>query len=97
MAEKRGAAVPLSRTAGTTWPVTRSTSTPSGVFIHPAVWPQDMGQKFGGSACALFMGVARSLSNTTLPGPTRGLFPYQLPCGILVHPAVWPQPTMGEN
>jgi len=41
---KEGAAVPLSRTAGTTsntmWPVPRSTSVPSGVFIHPAVWPQ---------------------------------------------------------
>jgi len=22
------------------WPVQRSTSVPSGVFIHPAVWPQ---------------------------------------------------------
>ena len=30
----------LLRTAGTTWPVTRSTSTPNGVFIHPAIWPQ---------------------------------------------------------
>jgi len=35
------------------------------------------GPKLGGSPCALFLGVARSLSNTTSPGPTRGLFPYQ--------------------
>jgi len=39
-----GGAVALSRTAGTTsntmWPVSRSTSVPSGVFIHPAIWPQ---------------------------------------------------------
>jgi len=41
---KEGGAVPLSRSAGnpsnTMWPVRRSTSIPSGVFIHPAVWPQ---------------------------------------------------------
>jgi len=37
-------ALPLSRTAGnpsnTMWPTSMSTSVPSGVFIHPAVWPQ---------------------------------------------------------
>jgi len=36
--------VPLSRSAGnpsnTMWPAPMSTSVPSGVFIHPAVWPQ---------------------------------------------------------
>jgi len=42
---KRGRdAVPLSRSAGnpsnTMWPARRSTSVPSVVFIHPAVWPQ---------------------------------------------------------
>ena len=44
--EKRGAAVPVSRTAGTTsntiWPVPRSTSVPSGVFIRltsNTMWP----------------------------------------------------------
>ena len=41
---KRGGAVPLSRSAGnpsnTMWPAPTSTSVPSGVFIHPAVWPQ---------------------------------------------------------
>jgi len=41
---KEGAAVPLSWTAGTMsntmWPVPRSTSVPSGVFIHPDVWPE---------------------------------------------------------
>ena len=41
---REGAAVPLSRTAGTTsntmWHVPSSTSVPSGVFIHPAVWPK---------------------------------------------------------
>jgi len=41
---ERGGAVPLSRSAGnpsnTMWPAPMSTSVPSGVFIHPAVWPQ---------------------------------------------------------
>jgi len=42
---KMGAAVPLSRELGRTpsstmWPEPRSTSVPSGVFIHPAIWPQ---------------------------------------------------------
>jgi len=36
--------VPLSQSAGnptsTMWPAPMSTSVPSGVFIHPAVWPQ---------------------------------------------------------
>jgi len=39
-----GGVVPLSRGAGnpsnTMWPAPRSTSVPSGVFIHRAVWPQ---------------------------------------------------------
>ena len=43
-----GGAVPLSRSAGNPsrliqcdkCPVRRSTSVPSGVLIHPAVWPQ---------------------------------------------------------
>jgi len=37
-------AVPLSRSAGnpsnTMWPAPMSTSLPSGVNVHPAVWPQ---------------------------------------------------------
>jgi len=41
---KKGGTVPLSRSAGnpsnTMWPVPRSTSVPSGVFINPAVWQQ---------------------------------------------------------
>jgi len=42
--EKWGGSVPVSRRAGTwfntMWLGPRSTSVPSGVFIHPAVWPQ---------------------------------------------------------
>ena len=47
MGHKEGAAVPLSRCgelhgypSNTMWPGPRSTSVPSGVFIHAAVWPQ---------------------------------------------------------
>jgi len=39
-----GGAMPLSRStenpSNTMWPAPMSTSVPSGVFIHPAVWPQ---------------------------------------------------------
>ena len=42
--EGGGAVVPLSRSAenpsNTMWPAPMSTSLPSGVFIHKAVWPQ---------------------------------------------------------
>jgi len=42
--KRKGAAVPLSRRAGTSsntmWPGLRSTSVPTGVFIHPVVGPQ---------------------------------------------------------
>ena len=55
-----GADVLLSWRAGTPfntmWPGPRSTSVPSGVFIHPAVWPLNMGHKLGGGGCALFSG-----------------------------------------
>ena len=44
MGLKEAGAVPLSQSDGnpsnTMWPPRRSTSVPSGVFIHPAVWPQ---------------------------------------------------------
>ena len=42
--KRGGAAVPLPAIAGnpsnTKWPGPTSTSVPSGVLIHPAVWPQ---------------------------------------------------------
>jgi len=44
MGLKEGDAVRLSRSAGypsnIMWLARRSTSVPSGIFIHPAVWPQ---------------------------------------------------------
>ena len=98
MGRKEGAAVPLSRRAGTPsntmWPRSRSTYVPSGVFIHPAVWPQsDMGQKLGGVGVSLFVGVAGSPSKTKSPGPK----PTSIASGTLVHPAVWQQQTWAKN
>ena len=47
MGLKQGIAARLSRSAGnpsnTMWPAWRSISVPSGVFIHPAVWPHSVG------------------------------------------------------
>jgi len=91
MGRKEGAAVPLSRIAAnpssTKWPGPWSTSVPSGVFIHPAVWPQQTRQRLGGVGEPFFLGVAGFPSNTKSPG----LRPTSVPCDILMHPAVWPQ------
>jgi len=56
-------------------PGPRPTFIPSGILIHPAIWPQQMnrhGPKFGG--CALCSG-AWSGSNTMLPGPRPTIVP----------------------
>ena len=64
--------------SNTMWPGPRSTSVPSGVFIHPVVWPQRTLDKNW---------AAGSPSNTKSPG----LRPTSIPSGILMHPAVWQQ------
>jgi len=33
--------------SNTMWPVPKPTSVPSGTLIHPAIWPQHVGQKLG--------------------------------------------------
>jgi len=64
--------------SNTTSPGLRPTSLPSGILIHPAVWPQQTWAKnwqlcpFGGE-----------------PGPR----PTRISSGILIHSAVWPQYT----
>jgi len=97
-AEKRGAAVPLSRGGGTPsntmWPGPRFTSVPSGILIHPAVWSQQTWAKtWVGVGVPISLGVAGSPSNTESPGPR----PTSVSSGILVHPAVWPQRTLAAN
>jgi len=58
MGRKEGAAVPLLRgelgaQSNTMWSGPRSTSIPSGVFIHPAVWSQQTWAKNWGGAVPL--------------------------------------------
>ena len=55
-------------------PGPRSTSLPSHILIHPAVWPQQTWAKNGG--LCLFSGGAGSPSNTVWP--CQGLPPYQV-------------------
>ena len=73
----------------------RHTSIPSGILVHPAVWPQrTLAENWG--LCPFRGEGAGSPSNTsytTSPG-TRPTF---VPSGILIHPAVWPQQTWAEN
>ena len=68
-----GAAVPLSRRAGTPvppsntmWPGPRSTSLPSGVFIHPAVWPQETWAKIGWRSAPFWVGAVPHLTQSRL-------------------------------
>jgi len=70
------------------------TSVPSGVFIHPAVWPQPKWAKNWGGGSAPFLGKgAGSPSNTKSPGPR----PTSIPTGILIHPSIWPLQIWAEN
>jgi len=68
------------------WP--SPTSTPSGILVHPEVWPQ---QTLAENWMVLspFWGAAVSPSDTMWPGAR----PTSIPSGILVHPTVWPQYT----
>jgi len=64
--QKEGASVSLSGRAGspskTMWPRLRSTSVPTGILIHPAVWPQQTWAENWG-LCSPFLGAAGSQSN----------------------------------
>ena len=62
---------------------------PSGILIHPAVWPQ--AENWG--LCPPFWLGNWAPTNTVWPGPR----PTFIPSGILIHPAVWPQQTWAEN
>ena len=66
----------------------RPTSLPSGVLIHPAIWPQHIwAEKWG--LCPFGGRGAGSPCNTMWPGPR----PICMPSFILIHPTVWPQYT----
>jgi len=72
------------------WRGPRSTSVPSGILIHPAVWPQSTwAEKWG--LCPFLRG-AGFPSNTM----SSGSRPTSVPSDILIHPAVWPQQTWAE-
>jgi len=67
-------------------PGPRPTSTPSGILVHPAVWPQrTMAENWG--LCPFRGGGAGFPSNPMLRTP----MPTSVPSGILIHAAVWPQ------
>jgi len=65
-------------------PGPRPTSVPSGILIHPAVWPQQTSAENLG--CAPFGG-AGSPSNTMWQGPR----PTCVPSFVLIRPTVWLQ------
>ena len=66
----------------------RPASLPSGILIHPAIWPQQIWAE-NWVALPLWGRGAGSLSNTMWPGPR----PTCLPSFILIHPTVWSQYT----
>jgi len=84
----------------------RPTSVPSGILIHPAVWPQQTWdsvygrrlacvrklRKWGSCCVSLSVGRGRggAVSHLTQYGLDWGLLPYS---GILIHSTVWPQYT----
>jgi len=73
--------------SNTMWPGPRSTSVPSGIFIHPPVCPQYTRAKNwvqGEGAVPFFGGGAGSPSNTKSPGPR----PTSIPSSIFVHPDI---------
>ena len=94
--KRGGCCAPFAGGAGyssnTVWPGPRSTLVPSGVFIHPAVWPQYTWAENWGPPFWEAEG-AGSPSHTMWPG-SRATY---VQIGILIHPAVWSQGTWAEN
>jgi len=73
-------------------PGPRPTSIPSGIIVHPAVWPQrTLAENWG--AVPFSGGGAGFPSNTMWPGRRH----ISVPSAILIHPAIWPQQTRAEN
>jgi len=92
MGRKLKGAVPLlgagpGSPCNTIRPGPRPTFVPSGILIHPAIWPQQTWAEIW-RLCPL-PGGSGSASSTMFPRP----MPTIAPSGILIHPAVWPQQT----
>ena len=68
-------------------PGPRPTSVPSGILIHPALWPQYIGRKVGGAAVPPFLGELSP--HLTQCGRGRA----SMPSFILIYPNVRPQYT----
>ena len=87
-----GAVLPFLGGAGspsnTLLPGLRSTSVPTGIFIHPDVWPQQT-QAENWGLCPFWGGGAGSASNTMWPGPR----PTSAPSFISMHPFGHNTPT----
>ena len=80
----RGSEVP----SNTKLPGPRPSSIPSDIFIHTAIWPQQIwAENWGG--CAPLVRVGGSPSSIMWPGPS----PTCTPNFILIRPTVWPQCT----
>jgi len=69
-------------------PEPRPISIPSGIFIHPAIWPQQIWAENWGLCPPFWGGEAGSLSNTVWPGPR----PTCVPSFILIRLATVHQP-----
>jgi len=83
-----GAGTPSS----TMCPGLRSTSVPSGIFIYPAIWPQQTWAKnWVGWVCPFSGGSWIHIEHNVGPRPTS------VPSGILIHASVGPQQTWAEN
>ena len=65
-------------------------STPSGILIHPAIWPQQIwAENWGGAPRPFGEGGAGSPSKTMWPGPR----PTCMQSFIMIRPTVWPEYT----
>jgi len=92
MGQKLGT-VPLLGELGphvTVWHGPSPTFLPSGIFVYPAVWPQQTWAKNWGRAT--FLGGWVPVEHSVVW--VRHIF---IPSDILIHPAIWPQCTWAEN
>jgi len=70
------------------WPGPRLTFIPSGILIHPTIWPQQTGAKNCG-LCPFREWRAGSPYNAMWPGPR----PTSSSSFISIHPTIWPEYT----